>query len=384
MRARHPERAARDRGAVRFRRADRRELRAGAGARRRQAPPRRGRCPGGAGAGRPQTVINLYSDTQTKPSEDMRKAMYDAEVADEQRKLDPTVNKLQDRVAELLGKEAGLFLPSGTMCNAISFRIHIDKGGDEVILHEQAHPIIAEAGGPAAISGAMMKPLAADGGIFIADQVEQAIRPVDRYMPRSRLLSVEQTTNMGGGRVWPQERLRAVVEVAKRHDMRTHMDGARLMNAVVASGAPAAQHADGFDTAWVDFTKGLGAGVGACMAASNELIEQAWRFKQMWGGSMRQAGSIAAACLYALDNNVERLAEDHENARRLAEGLAELPGIEIDPAGVETNIVIFGAPDPRGLIGALADDVALSPADGGRRVRAVPHMDVTRADIEQA
>jgi threonine aldolase len=329
-------------------------------------------------------VINLYSDTQTRPSEGMRRAMYDAEVADEQRRLDPTVNKLQERVAELLGKEAALFLPSGTMCNAISFRVHIDKGGDEVILHEDAHPIIAEAGGPAAISGAMMKPLAAEGGIFSAEQVEQAIRPIDRYMPRSRLVSVEQTTNMGGGRVWPQERLREVVAVAKRHDLRTHMDGARLMNAVVASGVSAADHAEGFDTAWVDFTKGLGAGVGAAMAASEDLIEQSWRYKQMWGGSFRQAGSIAAACLYALDNNVERLAEDHANARRLAEGLAEMPGVEIDPAAVETNIVIFGVPDPRGLIAALAGEVELSTADGGRRVRAVTHMDVNQADIEAA
>jgi threonine aldolase len=329
-------------------------------------------------------VINLYSDTQTRPSEGMRRAMYEAEVADEQRRRDPTVNKLQERVAELLGKEAGLFLPSGTMCNAISFRIHIDKGGDEAILHEHAHPIVAEAGGPAAISGAMMKPLVADGGIFSADQVEQVIRPIDRYMPRSRLVSVEQTTNMGGGRVWPQERLREVVAVAKRHDMRAHMDGARLMNAVVASGVPAAQHADGFDTAWVDFTKGLGAGVGACMAASAELIEQAWRFKQMMGGSFRQAGIVAAGCLYALDNNVERLAEDHANARFLAEGLAEIPGVEIDPSTVETNIVIFGVPDPRGLIAALADEVELSPADLGRKVRAVTHMDVTRAEIERA
>ena len=329
-------------------------------------------------------MINLYSDTQTRPSEPMRRAMYEAEVADEQRRIDPTVNRLQERVAELLGKEAALFLPSGTMCNAISFRLHIDKGGDEVILHEQAHPIIAEAGGPAAISGAMMKPLAAEGGIFSAEQVEAAIRPVDRYMPRSRLLSVEQTTNMGGGRVWPQETLRAVVAVAKRHDMRAHMDGARLMNAVVASGVPAAQHADGFDTAWVDFTKGLGAGVGACMAASDELIEEAWRYKQMWGGSLRQAGSIAAACLYALDENVERLAEDHANARKLAEGLAAIPGVEIDPATVETNIVIFGVADAAALIQSLAGEVELSGPVNGGKVRAVTHMDVSSDEIDEA
>ena len=329
-------------------------------------------------------MINLYSDTQTRPSEPMRRAMYEAEVADEQRRIDPIVNRLQERVAELLGKEAALFLPSGTMCNAISFRLHVDKGGDEVILHEQAHPIIAEAGGPAAISGAMMKTLAADGGIFSAEQVEGAIRPIDRYMPRSRLVSVEQTTNMGGGRVWPQATLREVADVARRHGMRAHMDGARLMNAVVASGVPAAQHADGFDTVWVDFTKGLGAGVGACMAASGDLIEQAWRYKQMWGGSLRQAGSIAAACLYALDNNVERLAEDHANARRLAEGLAEIPGVEIDPASVETNIVIFGVADAEVLIRELAGEVELSGPVNGGKVRAVTHMDVTRDEVDQA
>jgi threonine aldolase len=329
-------------------------------------------------------MINLYSDTQTRPSEGMRRAMYEAEVADEQRRIDPTVNKLQERVADLLGKEAALFLPSGTMCNAISFRVHIDKGGDEVILHDRAHPIIAEAGGPAAISGAMMKPLPSETGIFSAEQVEAAIRPADRYMPRSRLVSVEQTTNMAGGRVWPQESLRAVAEVAKRHDMRTHMDGARLMNAVVASGVPAAQHADGYDTVWVDFTKGLGAGVGACMAASADLIEEAWRYKQMWGGSMRQAGSIAASGLYALDNNVERLAEDHENARALADGLANIPGVEIDPATVETNIVIFGVPDAAGLIQALSGQVELSGPVNGNQVRAVTHMDVSRSEIDQA
>ncbi|MEA2482760.1 MAG: threonine aldolase [Thermoleophilaceae bacterium] len=329
-------------------------------------------------------MINLYSDTQTQPSEGMRRAMYEAEVADEQRKRDPTVNKLQERVAELLGKEAALFLPSGTMCNAISFRVHIDKAGDEAILHEHAHPIVAEAGGPAALSGAMMKPLVAEGGMFTADQVRDAIRPIDRYMPRSRLLSVEQTTNMGGGRVWPQEQLRAVVEVAKEHDMRTHMDGARLMNAVVASGEPASTHAEGFDTAWVDFTKGLGAGVGACMASSEDLIDQAWRFKQMWGGSFRQAGIVAAGCLYALDNNVDRLAEDHENARFLAERLAEVPGVDIDPSTVETNIVIFGVPDADALRAAVADDLELSSADGGRKVRAVTHMDVSRAEVERA
>lgn len=328
-------------------------------------------------------MINLYSDTQTRPSEGMRKAMYDAEVADEQRGADPTVNALQERVAELLGKEAALFLPSGTMCNAISFRLHIDKAGDEVILHEFAHPIIAEAGGPAAISGAMMRPLQAAGGIFSARQVQAALRPPDRYNPRSRLLSVEQTTNYGGGRVWPLETIEAVTRVARDHGLRTHLDGARLMNAVVASGVAASDYAAGFDTAWVDFTKGLGAPVGACLAASRDLIDEAWRFKQMWGGALRQAGVVAAAGLYALEHNVERLAEDHENARLLADGLAQIEGVRIDPATVETNIVIFEVDNAAGLFERLSDQVQLSPFGPGR-LRAVTHLDVSRAEIEQA
>ena len=328
-------------------------------------------------------MINLFSDTQTRPSEGMRRAMYDAEVADEQRGADPTVNALQDRVAELLGKEAALFLPSGTMCNAISFRLHVDKAGDEVILHEHAHPIIAEAGGPAAISGAMLRPLVADGGIFDAGQVRAALRSGDRYQPRSRMVSVEQTTNYGGGRVWPLATVREVVAVARDSGLRTHLDGARLMNAVVASGVSAADWAAGFDTAWVDFTKGLGAPVGACLAASRELIDEAWRYKQMWGGALRQAGVVAAAGLYALEHNVDRLAEDHANARALAEGLAGIDGVRIDPATVETNIVIFEVDDPNAVLGAVWEQVELSPFGPGR-LRAVTHMDVDRADVDRA
>jgi threonine aldolase len=330
-------------------------------------------------------VINLHSDTQTRPSPGMRKAMAEAEVGDEQRFQDPTVNALQERVAELLRHEAALFLPTGTMCNQISIRLHVGPHGDEVILHRRSHPIIAEAGGPAAHAGAMIHALDGDGGMFTPEQVEAAIRPAgDRYSPRSRLVCVEQTTNMGGGRVWPLEQVRGVLDVARRYGLRTHLDGARLMNAVVASGVSAADYAGGFDTAWVDFTKGLGAPVGACMAGSRELIDEAWRLKQMMGGAMRQAGIIAAAGMYALDHNVERLAEDHENARVLAEGLAELPGVAIDPSTVETNIVIFEVPDARGLSQRLKErDVDISPLDD-RRMRAVTHLDVDRAGIESA
>jgi threonine aldolase len=328
-------------------------------------------------------TVNLHSDTQTRPSEGMRRAIASAEVADEQRGLDPTVNALQERVAELLGHEAALFLPSGTMCNQIAIRLHT-RPGDEVILERHAHPIIAEAGGPAAHSGVMMAPIDGDGGMFTAAQVEASRRPGNRYAPRSRLVSVEQTSNLGGGRVWPLETIRGVLEVARSHGMRAHLDGARLMNAVVAAGVPAREYTGAFDTAWIDFTKGLGAPVGAVLAGSRELIDEAWRFKQMMGGALRQAGIVAAAGLYALDHNVDRLAEDHENARVLAEGIAALEGARIDPSKVDTNIVIFEVDDPAGVVAALlAEDVEMTQMGPGR-IRAVTHMDVDRAGIDRA
>jgi len=323
--------------------------------------------------------INLYSDTQTRPGEGMRQAIASAEVGDEQRGADPTTLRLQQRVAELLGHEAGLFLPSGTMCNQIAFRLHARPGGDELILDRSAHPIIAEAGGPANNAQLMIHPIDTEGGIYSAEQLRAAIRPPNRYLPRSRVVSVEQTTNMGGGRVWPLEAIRAVLEVAREHELRTHMDGARLMNAAVASGVAAAEHAGGFDTAWLDFTKGLGAPVGAVLCGSGELIEEAWRWKQQMGGAFRQSGIVAAGCLYALDHNVERLAEDHENARWLADGLAELGCHVIAPA---TNIVIFSAPD--GFVEAMGErGVELSDTPDGR-TRAVTHLDVSRSDVECA
>ena len=329
-------------------------------------------------------TVNLLSDTQTKPSDAMRRAIAGAEVADEQRGLDPTVNALQERVAELLGHEAALFLPSGTMCNQIALRLHT-RPGDEVILERFSHPIIAEAGGPAAHSGVMMQPIDGEGGMFGGAQVEASLRwRGDRYEPRSRLVCVEQTTNYGGGRVWPFERIREVQDAARASDLATHMDGARLMNAVVASGTSARDFASGFDTAWLDFTKGLGAPVGACLAGSQALIDEAWRFKQMMGGSLRQAGIVAAAGLYALDHNVERLAEDHENARVLAEGIAELPGARIEPAKVETNIVIFEVSDPPRVLRELADLGVEMGGMGPGRIRAVTHLDVDRAGVDRA
>jgi threonine aldolase len=280
----------------------------------------------------------------------MRSAIAAAEVGDEQRGLDPTTRRLQERVARLVGHEAALFLPSGTMCNEIALRLHVRPGGDEVILDRSAHPVNYEAGGPAQVAGAMIRTVEGEGGIFTAEQLET---------------------------------IRGVLETARAHDLRAHLDGARLMNAVVVSGVPARDYAGGFDTAWIDFTKGLGAPVGAVLAGSSDLIEEAWRWKQMLGGAFRQSGIVAAGCLYALEHHVERLAEDHENARVLAEGLAELSGVRLDPASIETNIVIFEVDDAPGLVRRLADRVELQAVDVAH-VRAVTHLDVTRADIEGA
>src|SRR3954464_9267167 len=239
--------------------------------------------------------VNLYSDTQTRPSSAMRRAMAEAEVGDEQRFEDPQVTELCSRVASLLGFEAAVFLPSGTMCNEIAFRLHTRPGGDEVILHREAHPIVAEAGGPAAFAGAVLHPLDTPDGTFTGDDVRAALRPPgNRYLPRSRLVSVEQTVNLLGGRVWPLERLRGVVAAAQEAGLRLHMDGAGLMNAVGAAGVPAAEYARGFDTVWLDFTKGLGAPVGACLAGSAELIAEGWGGEAELWGAVRSAGLVRA------------------------------------------------------------------------------------------
>src|SRR3954465_8588971 len=284
----------------------------------------------------------------------MRKAMAEAEVGDEQRFEDPQVTALCERVADLLGFEAAVFLPSGTMCNEIAFRLHIRPGGDEAILHRRSHPIIAEAGGPAAFAGAMMQPLDTPKGWVTGAYVRGALRHPDRYSPRSRLVSVEQSTNMAGGRVWPLSQLGSGVDVAKDNGLRLHMDGARLMNAVVASGVPAAEMTAGFDTAWLDFTKGLGAPLGACLAGSASLIEEAWRYKQMLGGALRQAGIVAAGALYALDHHVERLADDHPHARAPAPPPPAPPRPTLEPGAVQTNIVFCGVADAPAFVRALA------------------------------
>jgi threonine aldolase len=335
----------------------------------------------------PPLEVDLYSDTKTRPTPAMRRAMADAEVGDEQAFEDPTVNALCEAVAELLGKEAAVFLPSGTMANQIACRVHC-RPGEEVILDATSHIAHSESGGPAANAGAMLFPLDGARGVFTAAQVEAAIRGTNRHSPRSRLVSVENTSNLGGGTVWPIATVEAVCAAARRHGLATHMDGARLMNAVVASGVSAARYCAGFDSCWIDFSKGLGAPVGACLAGSRGFVEEAWWRKQQMGGAMRQAGIVAAGALHALRHHVDRLAEDHANARRLALGLAELPGVAIDPATVETNLVYFEV--TRDGLDAEAFDAGLRRhgvrmgAAGPRRVRAVTHLDVDAGGIDRA
>ena len=328
--------------------------------------------------------VNLFSDTQTKPTRAMRAAMMAAEVGDEQSGDDPTVNALCDRMAAMLGKPAAMFLPTGTMCNEVAILAHC-RPGDEILAHETAHILTSEGGAPGALAGVQVTGLRGAGGQFDTAAVQHAIREKSRYAPRQTLLAVEQTANLGGGTVWPLDRLQAVAELAHEHGMATLMDGARLMNAAVKSGHSAKAMAEPFDFAWLDFTKGLGAPLGAVLAGSTAFIEEAWRWKQRLGGALRQAGICAAACLYALDHNIDRLAEDHANAAALATGLAALPGLAVTMP--ETNLVYI---DPTAA-GLGADALAARLAGHGVRVsvmgarlRACTHLDVSPANVNFA
>lgn len=329
--------------------------------------------------------INLYSDTQTRPSAAMKAAMMDAEVGDEQHGDDPTVHALCDRMAALLGKEAAVFLPSGTMCNQIAILTQC-RPGDEILAHHTAHILTSEGGGPGALAGATITGLPGADGIFTADAVRGAIRPKSRYSPPQAMVEVEQTANFGGGTVWPLDTLNAVADVAHEHGLVTHMDGARLMNAVVAAGVPASDMVAGFDTVWLDFTKGLGAPLGAVLAGSTSFIGAAWRWKQRMGGSMRQAGICAAACLYALDHNVDRLADDHANAKMLARSLAQVPGLAVQAP--ETNLVFIDTSasgmEAEELARRVAHQGVLISVMGRYRARACTHLDVTAPQVEEA
>jgi threonine aldolase len=331
----------------------------------------------------PPVCINLLSDTQTRPTPAMREAIARAEVGDEQIGDDPTVDLLCERVAELLGKQAAVFMPSGTMCNVAATLVHC-RPGDEILAHVSAHIIAREGGAHAALGGFQITPLPGADGKFTPDTFRGAIHPRTRYQPPQTVVSVEQTANIGGGTIWKKADLDEIVKIAKSNSLATHMDGARLMNACVATGISARDMTEGWDSAWIDFSKGLGAPVGAVLAGSNEFIDEIWRWKQRLGGSMRQAGICAAACVYALDHHVDRLAEDHANARVLARGLSQIEGIDVQQP--ETNLVFFN-PDAAGVAGQNMVDalrqrgVLLAMMDG--RIRACTHLDVTADMIEE-
>jgi len=327
--------------------------------------------------------INLLSDTQTRPTPAMREAMARAEVGDEQIGDDPSTNLLCERVADLLGKQAAVFMPSGTMCN-VAATLSYCRPGDEILAQESAHILAREGGAHAALGGFQITALPGADGQFTPDTFRKALHPRTRYQPPQVLVSVEQTANIGGGTIWKKSDLDEVVKIAKSNGLATHMDGARLLNACVATGISARDMAAGWDSAWLDFSKGLGAPVGAVIAGSRDFIDDVWRWKQRLGGSMRQSGICAAACVHALDHHVERLADDHANARALARGLSQIPGVEVQQP--ETNLVFF-VPDKSGVSGAKMVEtlhqrgVLLAMMDG--RIRACTHLDVTADMIEE-
>ena len=330
-------------------------------------------------------MIDLRSDTVTRPTPGMRKAMAEAEVGDDVYREDPTVRRLEDKAAAMLGKEAGLFVPTGSMGNEVAVAVHA-RPGDEVILDADCHIMNYELGTMAAFAGAMPHPVRGERGFPTAEQVEAAIRPPIYYCSRSALLCLENTHNMQGGGIYPRDRFRAVVDLARRHGLKVHLDGARIFNASVASGVPAATLAEGTDSVMFCLSKGLGAPVGSMLVGPRPFIEEAVAMRKRMGGGMRQVGILAAAGLFALETMVGRLAEDHANARVLAERLAEIPGIEIDPATVETNIVIFRT--ARVPAAALAEGLkaagVLCLAISADRVRMVTHHDVSREQVLKA
>ncbi|MBM7118539.1 threonine aldolase family protein [Archangium primigenium] len=329
-------------------------------------------------------TIDLRSDTVTKPTPAMRRAIAEADVGDDIYGEDPTARRLEERVAELLGLEAALFVPTGTQANQIAMGLHC-RLGDEVLAEGGSHIIHYESGALAGLWGVQPAPLEGERGVFSPEQVTAAVR-TDFIGPRSRLVSLENTHNRGGGKVWPLERFRAVVEAGRAAGLAVHLDGARLFNAAVAAGVPASAWASLTDTTAVCFSKGLGAPAGSAIVGSRALIAEARRLRKRLGGAMRQVGVLAAGALYALEHHVERLAEDHALARRLAAGLAEVPGVTVDPRQVETNMVVaeFAAPQAESVARLAAQGVLVGATGSSpRAVRLVTHLDVSAADIDE-
>ena len=331
-------------------------------------------------------LIDLRSDTVTQPSQAMRKAMAEAEVGDDVFGEDPTVIQLQEKASELTGMEAALFVPSGIMANQLAIHI-LTQAGDEVIIEDQAHIFHYEAGAGGALSGIQFYCLPGMRGVLEAKQVQEAIRTDETYLPPTRLICLENTHNRGGGTVYPLAKIEAISKVAKERGISLHLDGARIFNASVASGIPVSQYAKHFDTLSFCISKGLGAPVGSLICTSSDRIPRLRRLRRMFGGGMRQAGILAAGGVYALENNIERLADDHQNAKKIARALAEIPGISINPENVETNIVVFDIGKtkftPEQAVEELKKEGLLVVPFGKTLLRVVTHLDVNKRDIEK-
>ena len=325
-------------------------------------------------------MIDLRSDTVTRPTEGMRRAMLEAPVGDDVFGEDPTVNRLEEYVADLLGKDAALYAPSGTMTNQIGVQVSTNRG-EEVLLHEGSHIFVYEAGAPAMLSSVQLRILPGENGILDPETVRAAVRPTDVHFPRSSLLCLENTHNTAGGKVFPLEDFAAVAETAKEHGLKVHLDGARLFNAQAATGIPAREWCAHADTVSVCSSKGLGAPVGSLLAGDEETISEARRARKAFGGGMRQAGIIAAASLYAFENNVERLSEDHERASNLAAGLREAGYDAREP---DTNLVLVAVDDPPEFLRALAREGVLATPGKPGFVRLCTHLDVGDSDVETA
>lgn len=333
----------------------------------------------------PIDIVDLRSDTVTRPTPDMRRAMAEAEVGDDVFGDDPTVHRLEARIAELSGLEASLFVPSGTMGNQLAIRCHVESG-DEVMLDPESHVFLYEQGGLAANSGALAHPVGGDATGFVPASIDAAMRAENEHVARVRLVCIENTHNVRGGTVLPLERQREVIARAHGHGVRIHLDGARLWNASVATGIPIREWASGVDSLMMCFSKGLGAPIGSILAGSADLVKRARRHRKRWGGGMRQVGVLAAACLHALDRHVDRLADDHRRARRLAEGFSEAGGVTVPMP--QTNIVIVTLDHPSldrdRLVAALESRGVRMVSFGHRRLRAITHLDVDEKGIDRA
>jgi threonine aldolase len=334
-----------------------------------------------------EPVIDLRSDTVTKPTPAMREFIARAEVADDVWGEDPTINALQRSTAELLGKEAALYVPSGTMSNQIAIKVHTQPG-DEVLLEANCHIYNYEAGGPAVLSHVMCRPIPGRWGILDVADFEGMIRPPNEHYVRTRLVCLENTHNRGGGRIFPLDNIARVTAWAREHGLATHLDGARLMNASVASGIPAAEYAKHFDTVSICFSKGLGAPIGSALAGPADLIARARRIRKVLGGGMRQGGMAAAGALFAIRNHVPRLVEDHANAQILAAGIRETPGLRLTPPQVDTNLIWFEADRSLGTAAEIANRLkahgVLVSVAGPQTMRACTHLDVNQPLCERA